>query len=653
MRLHGGWSTAILAFLVFDLLFLNYLNIVPLYKAFPFLSFLPHQDRQQFLQPDSSSLPVWQNAETLIKEKKIPLPKKILEVNLHYDENASPNLNITSVTIKNGYSPKYLPQDKGYELQLIDKQNNVVSKLTFSIPNKIAGILPPPEGEQRNLNPDDLILKKVDFTLTIPFVESAKTLRILDPQAKVIVTQDLVNVPIIDNKPNFDSIPGANTPKKQGGLLDLFSPNALAQSSDGNDGKLDITFISNGYSDMNQFHNDVNRMKAYLLTFDPFKTRASQILFHMVDNTVDLECKHGIIRTILICNYSKVIGEVNTSGVPYDLVAVVVNDNVLGGSSVAPILYSYNGQDGPQVFVHELGHALGDLWDEYATGAEDGLITNKVSKNCYQGTPLADTEVWKGAPPSEYRKGCGTFQNWHRSSLSSIMKNHMLPFFNQVSIQILNEAIDSYTGPFQGVYLTPTPIATDPRRLDLLKKEEKKDCTVTVKLPTNLKNVGTNEFFLIEPLSSGTLPYKLGRVIMPITKTSYTYISVIKGTYTFRIKATKTSGYGEEELLIDNMVVDAICPALTLAPTLPPLGTPIIDIPYTPTPVPSLATIKGDVNRDGCLDIIDLNILMTAIQTETIKEGTYPNINSDGDIDIVDLNTLVNAMQEGKNLCLD
>lgn len=84
----------------------------------------------------------------------------------------------------------------------------------------------------------------------------------------------------------------------------------------------------------------------------------------------------------------------------------------------------------------------------------------------------------------------------------------------------------------------------------------------------------------------------------------------------------------------------------TPTPTLPPDTTPT-DTPTptqeapTPTPVSPLAT---DVDRNGCVGIVDFNIWLQAFQTGTVAPNTFPDINGNESIDIVDFNQWIRDM---------
>lgn len=68
---------------------------------------------------------------------------------------------------------------------------------------------------------------------------------------------------------------------------------------------------------------------------------------------------------------------------------------------------------------------------------------------------------------------------------------------------------------------------------------------------------------------------------------------------------------------------------LAVAPTL------------TPTPTP----LAADVDRNGCVGIVDFNLWLRAYQSGTAQPGTSPDINGDGKIDLLDFNAWYIAMR--------
>lgn len=475
MRIFDKWNIFLVLFLFLILSLLNYFNIVPIYKTFSFLSFLPHAPfekpvEQPTLTP-AQTLPVWQPAKKLIEEKKIPSPQRILEVNLFYDQNATLNVRIASVNIKNGYSPKYPSQEEGYELRVLDKENKIINILKFSVPRVMIEDF---SGQTIEQNQQDAN-SKVNFTLTIPYIEFSKNLQILDPEGKTLETKDLLNIPVIDNKPNFDSIHGYNLPDKQSSLLDFIFPKAFARSAF--NGKLDIAIIGDGFDNIDEFHEEADRMIKGFLEIEPFKTRASQIQFYRVDNFKISECPKTFSPSANIFRgsgcHSFAVQAVNNSGTPYDKIYVLANDKMFGGASEQAngmvawgALGTAEGLKNSStiIFAHELGHLLG-LYDEYITGnaRSRSMVTDEIVANCFAGTPTRD--VWIDIPVSEYRQGC-TSDAWWRSSEYSIMNAGQLSSsFNLVSQRIINEKLNLYAGKYvEDKYanviptFSPTPI---------------------------------------------------------------------------------------------------------------------------------------------------------------------------------------------------
>ncbi len=208
-------------------------------------------------------------------------------------------------------------------------------------------------------------------------------------------------------------------------------------------GRLDITFISQGYSDFNAFHADAQRFADYLLTIEPFKSRASQIDFRNVDNPIDLVCASA--GGVLECNSQNAINAVEASGTPYDKIVVIANNPALSGRSKTTVATITNPAGAEKIFVHEFGHLLGGLKDEYTSVSGSGGMTGAIDANCYAGTPPAS--AWTSVAPRDYGIGC-VFANWSRPSKASIMYTSESKYFDVVAQAILNQKFDQYAGAF-------------------------------------------------------------------------------------------------------------------------------------------------------------------------------------------------------------
>jgi len=327
--------------------------------------------------------PSWELGNSSTRHFRIPAPERILEIRLNYNEEAESIIQITKLVQKKGYAPFYENVDGGYRLQTLDLAGNVIQDLGFVVPNE-AGDAPPLPGEKPGVLRAKL--SRLDFVYTLVWSEQARLVRILDQQGSVLSQSLTKGAEKVDNVPNFHSISGEEFLKekqKESMLESIFTLTAQAQSSGST---LDIVFIGDNYltaADLDIFHNDVNRFVNHHLTYEPYKSRASQILFHYIDNTKDLECKHdAVVVRRIDCNQSIVNQTVNSSGVPYDKIVVIVKDDQYGGVGYyGGNAVSYNGSQGQQVYVHEFGHSFPSLSDEYNVTSNNGSLTNAIQQN--------------------------------------------------------------------------------------------------------------------------------------------------------------------------------------------------------------------------------------------------------------------------------
>jgi hypothetical protein len=168
--------------------------------------------------------------------------------------------------------------------------------------------------------------------------------------------------------------------------------------------KLDIVILGDGYtsSEMGKFVNDTKRLTDILLKTEPFKSRKDDINIRAVETPSEVtgitKPHHGIFkRSPLSTHYSsfdseryiltydnKTVRNV-ASEVPYDFMIILVNEKTYGGGGIYN-LYTTVAVDNTfsgYIMVHELGHHIGALADEY--------YTSSVS---YEKTEIT-TEPWE------------------------------------------------------------------------------------------------------------------------------------------------------------------------------------------------------------------------------------------------------------------
>ncbi len=404
-----------------------------------------------------------QNYQEQLKSNKIKPVEEILEVNLFYKEGATPEVKVDNLQRQQGYPQKYKQRKDSYKLEVLDNDENVVETIFFKVPKEVES--PPPlPGEDPKKAPDSVVQKEIKFTLALRWDEKFKRIKI-SKDGNLITESEINNVEKVNNAPNFKSIKGDEflSNKKQSSNILKFLENLLIKeaSAAGGNGTLDIVFISEDFSSsqMNTFHQNVNDYIAHMLTFEPFKTRASQITFHFVDNTSDLGCVY--YGRLLTCDTSLAYQAAYNAAVPVDQLVVVVNNDTYGG---AGYLYSnmattYNGYWGSQVATHELGHALGDLDDEYVYDYNStGWIDNTAHANCFAGNPPA-SEWINLVALGDYGLGCD-YPNWYAPSANSIMRSIDSYYFNSISQKLLSQNIDFYSGTYSNNSAPTTSISS-------------------------------------------------------------------------------------------------------------------------------------------------------------------------------------------------
>lgn len=383
--------------------------------------------------------------------------KKIFQVKMVYDVSKKPNLAIAEVKTKKKYLPNEEEIDDGYRIELLDEDENILYTKYFEIPNRISD--PPPLDKNSKVEkPQDL--KKVNFALTLPFYSQTNLLRVYTIDDELVSSFEAKRAKNENNNPKFYSKEGKNV-KKSSSLIDNLIKSVQAQMSV-SDGFVDIAFIGDGFTtaNMNLFHQNVDEFTLNLLNYSPFKERASKFRFHYVDNLGSLGCNYGdgvsLPARLIVCDNYLVIDAVNSSGVPADKIAVIVNNPENYGGSGGILSVSYNGYWGSQVFVHEFGHSFAFLLDEYLAY----FTPWTAEHNCYEGTP--PNPKWQGiVTSSDYYLECD-FPNWYRTSLNSLMRSIDSRTFNTISQKIIGDKINTYNVPTPSptpiVVPTPTPI---------------------------------------------------------------------------------------------------------------------------------------------------------------------------------------------------
>jgi len=154
--------------------------------------------------------------------------------------------------------------------------------------------------------------------------------------------------------------------------------------------KVDILILGDGYTkaEMEKFRKDAKRLSDVLLSKEPFKSRAKDINIRAVETPSEVSgvCKPhpGVFkRTPLSVHYGSFDSEryVLTydnrsirdvaSEAPYDFMVIIVNEQTYGGGGIYNLYTTVSADNkfAGYIMVHEMGHHMGALADEYYTSA--------------------------------------------------------------------------------------------------------------------------------------------------------------------------------------------------------------------------------------------------------------------------------------------
>lgn len=131
--------------------------------------------------------------------------------------------------------------------------------------------------------------------------------------------------------------------------------------------QVDVVLVMQGYDTVSgdTLHADMQRMMEALLGVDPFASHRRE--FNVYGVVADVGAEYGVfgaeryLMTFDVWRLHDAVGKV-----PCDYIVVVVNDSRYGGGAIYNF-YAVTSlhRRAEQVLIHELGHAMGGLADEY------------------------------------------------------------------------------------------------------------------------------------------------------------------------------------------------------------------------------------------------------------------------------------------------
>jgi len=154
--------------------------------------------------------------------------------------------------------------------------------------------------------------------------------------------------------------------------------------------KLDIVILGDGYAitEMDKFRKDVKRLTDALLNAEPFKSRKSDLNIRAVETPgavsgvtkpqpgvfkrSPLSVSYGIFGSerYALTFDNKTIRKI-ASEVPYDLMIILINEKTYGGGGIYNLFTTVSADNkySEYIMVHEFGHHMGGLADEYYTSS--------------------------------------------------------------------------------------------------------------------------------------------------------------------------------------------------------------------------------------------------------------------------------------------
>ncbi|MEZ6317937.1 MAG: M64 family metallopeptidase [Phycisphaerales bacterium] len=289
-----------------------------------------------------------------------------------------------------------------------------------------------------------------------------------------------------------------------GGVVEMGVPEVTIRRQQQNvrggagDNRVDIVFVGDGYTagEMGQFHTDVATAVSQLFQYEPFKSYETYFQIHEVEvvsneSGVDNDPTQGISRDtaldmsfwcsgterLLCVNVNKAYSFANQVG-DVDQVIALANSSKYGGAGyTSSDLATCSGHNGsaPQIAIHELGHSLGDLADEYDYGGATTWTGGEPSaKNAsiYEAAQMADESrkwhQWLGyGPDTRFDGTVGTFEGCnysvfgiYRPSNNSMMRS-LNRKFNAPSAERLIRAIYVEVDPIEDHTSNAAPIASN------------------------------------------------------------------------------------------------------------------------------------------------------------------------------------------------
>ncbi len=364
---------------------------------------------------------------------------------------------------------EYLIEPHNYGDMLVEVFDSISNKLIFS--RSYSCLFTEYRTTERGMTEID----SMEECINIPFPKSAVQIKFTAFDRKRVAT------PLGSTYFNPNTTPVRPMVKKYK-TMDLCVNNDPSKA-------LDILFIPDGYSkkDAKLLKNDMKRFASYVINCSPYKERKANVNIRAIQGYSEdsgiTQPQNNIYKKTLVNSMYNVLdldrylmcldvwnlNEV-ADDAPYDIIVIVCNSEKYGGGGIYNFYCTvYNHGDYPDyVIVHELGHLMGGLGDEYYTSevsvqdfypagiepVEPNLTTLvnfdiKWKDMLEEGTPIPTIPVKKGEPNYDkvgvYEGGGYVSKGVYRPAIHCTMHNIAYDDFCPVCKRALESVIDYYS----------------------------------------------------------------------------------------------------------------------------------------------------------------------------------------------------------------
>ena len=203
--------------------------------------------------------------------------------------------------------------------------------------------------------------------------------------------------------------------------------------------KLDIVFLPSGYTDLNEFTKEVQRQTDSLFETEPFNQHQDKVNVYRIDRLDELKCE---VDNFITCDDFEI--KKLATFCPNDQIIVLVSRSKIRdalkpvrSSSIGNVI-KLNTADNIQVLLHELGHSIGGLADEYvddkyysSIGLNAGSFPNCDKNTCPKWVAESDLGCFKGCSLSSF------YRPTRDSLMRSLNEDSFGPFNEQIIAQRL------------------------------------------------------------------------------------------------------------------------------------------------------------------------------------------------------------------------